>query len=355
MPGIAGAGETDGDRGAVRTRLIQVDANRPDPAALAEAARVLNGGGLVAFATETVYGLGGIATRADSVARIFAAKGRPAINPLIVHVASAEQARQCAGHWPERARRLASSFWPGPLTIIVPRSSQIPDSVTASKPTVALRVPAGRVALGLIEHVGLPLAAPSANRSNRLSPSRAAHVLADLEGRIDLILDSGPTELGLESTVIDLTGEFPTLLRPGPIAVAEIEHALGGTPIVELTPGESSDRPSSPGQMPVHYAPRTRAVRTESMREHFLEAAPERKAVLILGEHAGPPPLAQVLFRLDTPESAAHQLYEVLHRCDALEVELIVVVMPPDRPEWRAIRDRLIRATRPLAPGESLK
>ncbi len=187
-------------------------------------------GGLVAFATETVYGLGGIATDVESVARIFEAKGRPAINPLIVHVASIAQARDCVTEWPVAAESLARRFWPGPLTLVLNRADIIPDLVTAGKDTVAVRVPAGKVALALLERLGLPISAPSANRSNRLSPTRAEHVLADLDGRIDLIIDSGPTAIGLESTVLDLTTTPPRLLRPGPITSRELEAVLGIEP-----------------------------------------------------------------------------------------------------------------------------
>ncbi len=189
----------------MKTRVLQVDPQQPAPGALEDAAEVLFKKGLVAFATETVYGLGALATDAAAVERIYQAKGRPAFNPLIVHVDGISQARQCASDWPEAADRLAGMFWPGPLTLVLRRSSLIPDVVTAGRDTVALRVPLPLVARSLIAQVGQPLAAPSANRSNRLSPTRAEHVLADLGGLIELILDSGPTSFGLESTVVDLT------------------------------------------------------------------------------------------------------------------------------------------------------
>ena len=221
---------------------------------LDQAAGVL-GGGLVSFATETVYGLGAIAIDSAAVGRIYTAKGRPGLNPVIVHVAAIEQARGCVAKWPEAAERLASQFWPGPLTLVLPRARVIPDIVTAGRETVAVRVPAGRVALELIARTGQPLAAPSANRSNRLSPTQAAHVLADLDGRIDLVLDSGPTSVGLESTVLDLSSQPPRVLRPGPIARTMLERALGGIKITEHAAGTSSDQPASPGQLPVHMRP----------------------------------------------------------------------------------------------------
>lgn len=337
--------------GSRRTRVIRLDPDHPDPSALDEAVDILTRRGLVAFATETVYGLGAIATEPDAVARIFAAKGRPAINPLIVHVAGCDQARECVSGWPDEASVLASRFWPGPLTMVLPRSDLIPDVVTAGRSTVGLRCPSGKVPLGLIERCGRPLAAPSANRSNRISPTRAEHVLADLDGRVDLILDSGPTALGLESSVIDLSGASPHLLRPGPIAVAEIEAALGGRGVTAPSAGTATERPLSPGQLAIHYAPRTPAYRIESPGELAgLPASLDPLALIVIGpaDIPGPDP-ATARFHLESPATASRRLYDVLHRCDEMQPAGIVVVMPPDRPEWLAVRDRLIRATRPLA------
>src|SRR5579864_4916197 len=192
--------------------VLTVDPQAPDAAAIAEAAALLRAGGLVAFPTETVYGLAANALSADAVSRIFAAKGRPAGNPVIVHVADAAGARALVDDWPAAAERLAERFWPGPLTLVLPRSRQVPDLVTAGGSTVGVRVPAHPVALALLHACGLPLAAPSANRSTRLSPTRAAHVLGDLGDRIDLLLDGGATPGGLESTVLDLTAAPPRLL-----------------------------------------------------------------------------------------------------------------------------------------------
>jgi L-threonylcarbamoyladenylate synthase len=333
-----------------RTRVWTVDPEEPDPAALAEAARVLREGGLVAFATETVYGLGAVATEERAVARIFAAKGRPASNPVIVHVAGIGQARTCVVAWPEAAEELARRFWPGPLTLVLNRCGRIPDIVSAGQPTVAVRAPAGRVARGLIERAGQPIAAPSANRANRLSPTRCEHVLTDLDGRIDLVLDSGPTAVGLESTVLDLTRQPPRLLRPGPISSRELESVLPGRALVIPPAGESVERPSSPGRMPVHYAPRTPSFRVDSIEELARISDPAGMAVIAIGE--GPAPLGALLmpvFPLETPAQASRHLYETLHHCDALGLRSILVVMPPDRPEWQAVRDRLLRATRPLA------
>jgi L-threonylcarbamoyladenylate synthase len=331
--------------------MILVDPDQPSAAVLEDAAAVLAQGGLVAFATETVYGLGAVATDAAAVARIFDAKGRPAFNPLIVHLEGIAQARQCTAAWPETADRLAGRFWPGPLTLVLPRSSVIPRIVTGGRETVALRVPAPAVARGLIERVGRPLAAPSANRSNRVSPTRAEHVLADLDGRIELILDSGPTTVGLESTVLDLTRSPLRILRPGPIGPAEIEGCLEGLDQVESVRLDmtTSEVAASPGMLPVHYAPRTLAWRVESVEGLLSIPWPARAAVLVLGTPILPE-LPPSLYRVDLadPEIAGPSLYAVFHQLDALGMDLIVIMMPPDQPEWSAVRDRLIRATRPV-------
>ena len=334
------------------TRLIVVDPDQPDPTALETAAKVLKDGGLVAFATETVYGLGAIATLPRAVSRIFAAKERPAINPVIVHVAGVAQAGDCVSAWPATAQRLAARFWPGPLTLVLERSGIIPDQVTAGHDTVAVRAPAGKVASGLLARTGQPIAAPSANLANRISPTRAEHVLADLEGRIDLIIDSGPTAIGLESTVLDLTTPAPRLLRPGPVSIAELESALAES-VVENLATSSSSRLSSPGQMPIHYAPLTHAFRVDSSGELGRMGYCENTALVVIGDH-DTLPLSGVAacFALKTPDEAARQLYDILHRCDVLRVGSIIVVMPPDEPAWKAVRDRLSRATRPVGDVE---
>lgn len=335
--------------------MIQVDPDTPSADALAEAASVLARGGLVAFATETVYGLGAVATDPAAVARIFAAKGRPRFNPLIVHVDEIALARSVTAGWTESAERLASAFWPGPLTLVLPRSPSIPDQVTGGRETVAVRAPRPLVARSLIARVGLPLAAPSANRSNRLSPTRAEHVLADLDGLIDVVLDSGPTAIGLESTVLDLTSSPFRILRPGPIGPEQISECLGGTEAVEFVEEEkaaghsTSEPPASPGMLDVHYAPRTPTVRVDSIDELTAIAWPERSAVVVLGpEREVDERPNQVLVRLPDPETAAQRLYQVLHDCDALNLELIVIVMPPNERSWRTVRDRLVRAARPF-------
>jgi L-threonylcarbamoyladenylate synthase len=333
--------------------VIQVDPEHPSLGALEEAAGVLAQGGLVAFATETVYGLGAISTNSAAVSRIFEAKGRPSFNPLIVHVNGTSQARLATSTWPEGAERLAGHFWPGPLTLVLPRSDWIPRIVTGGRETVAVRVPEPLVARRLIERVGLPLAAPSANRSNRLSPTRAEHVLAELDGRIEMILDSGPTTLGLESTVLDLTHTPLRILRPGPIGPEEIERCLGELSHIETSredvTSEASGQPASPGMFPVHYAPRTPALRVEAVEELAVISWPERAAIVTLGRGQLPQlPFVLHLAQLPDPRSASRRLYAVLRDLDGLNLDLIVVLMPPDQAQWSAVRDRLIRATKPV-------
>ncbi len=332
------------------TRVIAVDPDRPDPAAIAEAAAILRRGGLVAFATETVYGLGADATDPAAVARIFEAKGRPATNPLIVHVADETAARASVAAWPPRAATLARRFWPGPLTLVLPRSPLIPDVVTAGQDTVGVRVPRPEVARALIRAAGRPIAAPSANRSTGISPTEARHVLKDLDGRVDLILDAGPTAVGLESTVLDLSGDLPRVLRPGTVTSEQLAEALGETVAGRLDPGEIAEVARSPGLMAVHYAPRTPTYRWESP-ESLMTPPGGPHAVLIIGPPR-PAGLADPVTtaRLESPEGAARDLYRVLHDWDALGLDAILILPPPDEPRWRAVRDRVWRASRPW-PG----
>jgi L-threonylcarbamoyladenylate synthase len=318
-----------------------------DAAAIAKGATLLRGGGLVAFPTETVYGLAANAFDSKAVAGIFAAKGRPGVNPLIVHVAELEEARRMAGSWPPLAQCLAERFWPGPLTLIVPTSPDISDLVTAGGPTVALRVPAHPVALALLRESGLPLAAPSANRSSRLSPTRAEHVLADLDGRIDMVLDGGPAAGGIESTVLDVSVAPPQLLRPGPVSPGDIEAVIGKIGRESMTSPGAPLR--SPGLLARHYAPRTPLEcvvddgwsRVRTLLEHHL-----RVGWLTIGESSCnlDPPNGAILAMPVEPATYAAQLYAALHTMDAMRLDRIVVALPPPCDAWLAIRDRLQRA-----------
>jgi L-threonylcarbamoyladenylate synthase len=332
-----------------KTRRLVVDPDHPDDAALKEAAAVLRAGGLVAFPTETVYGLGADATNPQAVARIYAAKGRPPTNPLIVHSHDVASIRESVAIWPSAAAKLAERFWPGPLTLVLPRSPLVTDAATAGQETVGVRVPDCTVARRLFVWFGSrPVAAPSANRSTQVSPTRAEHVLKDLDGRIDLILDSGPTPIGIESTVLDLTTEPPRLLRPGAISAAQIASVLG----VEISTGTvsagSETALSSPGQMAVHYAPRARVALIGPEVIASLPAAPgERYAVLVAG-HELPADGGTPVFRVDwlDPALAARELYATLHRADEEAVDFLYVVLPPREDAWLAVRDRLWRASR---------
>jgi L-threonylcarbamoyladenylate synthase len=337
------------------TPIIPVDPDHPDPRVIAEAAQILREGGLVAFATETVYGLGADATNPTAVARIFEAKGRPSTNPLIVHVHDKTAAKGCLASWPDRAEILAERFWPGPLTLVLPRSRIIPDLVTAGQNTVGVRVPNLGVARWLLLETGRPIAAPSANRSMGVSPTLAKHVFDDLDGKVDLILDSGPTTIGIESTVLDLSGPIPTILRPGEITTEQIAEVLG-------EPIESAGQTGpakSPGQMAIHYAPRTTAYRVDRDR---LPAEPIAGwfALLVIGDMPEPWAVFGNPFTwrvkhliLPDPTQASRHFYLRLHELDDLGHDYLIVVPPPDEPQWRAIRDRIWRATEPW-PGKDV-
>ncbi|MFL5243183.1 MAG: L-threonylcarbamoyladenylate synthase [Gemmataceae bacterium] len=331
------------------TRVIQVNSDAPEPALIAEAADILRAGGLVAFPTETVYGLGANALDAAAVARVFAAKGRPAKNPLIVHVAELELAVNLVPHWPEAAAQLSKRFWPGPLTLVLERKPSIPDIVTAGGPTVALRMPAHRVALALLRAAQIPVAAPSANRSTYLSPTRAEHVLSGLDSRIDLLLDAGSTPGGIESTVLDLTTSPPRLLRPGLIALADLEVAVGKidqSPVAETL---RSPPLKSPGMLQRHYAPRAKldGVEKEAMARALEHARNGLStSLLTFGPSAtAPNPFLTIVAMPTEPGRYAAQLYAALHECDRAGANRIVVALPPDRPEWLAVRDRLKKAS----------
>ncbi len=323
----------------MKTERLLLDPQHPDPALIAQAADVLRRGGLVAFPTETVYGLGANALDAAAVARIFTAKGRPSNNPLIVHVADMEQIAELTASRPAAFSTLTTAFWPGPLTLVLPRSAAVPDIVTGGGPTVALRMPAHPVALALLRETKLPLAAPSANRSTELSPTCAEHVLRGLAGRIDLILDAGPTTAGIESTVLDLTRQPPRLLRPGPITSAEIEAVIGPITSVISTNVEEKMPLMSPGMLPRHYAPRTPLELGDV--ERVRELAREGKRVGWVTWSATPETNAATREMPTNAVEYAAKLYAVLHELDVLGLDRIIVETLPVGDEWLAIRDRI--------------
>jgi L-threonylcarbamoyladenylate synthase len=286
------------------------------------AAALIRSGGLVAFPTETVYGLGANAFDAAAVARIFTVKGRPRQSPLIVHVDSIDMARTLVLDWPDSADRLARRFWPGPLTLVLPKQPSIPDIVTAGLPTVGLRVPSHPLALALIRAAGVPIAAPSANPFTRLSPTTAEHVRQSLGNAVDLVLDGGPATVGIESTVLSLAGE-PRLLRPGVIPLPEIESLIGP---LRLAEGAAMGAPSSPGKHARHYRPLVLLAAGDP-------APAGRGGWLRIGREMPAEPAAY-----------AAMLYAALHRLDAQDLDWIAVERPPDTPEWAGILDRLTRA-----------
>lgn len=349
----------------VLAKVTWPDAASPPPAAtaaaLAAAAERLASGQLVAIPTETVYGLAANALDPDAVALIFRAKGRPATNPLIVHVADVAMAKRFASDWPEVAERAAAAFWPGPLTLVVNKTSAVPDSVTAGGATVAVRCPSLLLTRKLIEAADCPLAAPSANRSEAVSPTTAQHVLEGLGNRVGMILDAGPCEHGLESTVLDCTVTPPRILRPGPISAAQLSEVLGCT--VATAPqapsaasaeaGQGSASVArSPGQQPRHYAPRTplevtsdapavvKALLTAGQRVGWLARFPAHTSVRELAASAG----LLVIPMPETPAAYGKGLYATLHALDQRGLDRLVVDAVPDDSDWAAVRDRLQRA-----------
>ncbi len=309
---------------------LLVNPTAPDPAAIRLAADALRAGRLVAFPTETVYGLGANALDTAAVARVFAAKGRPAVNPLIIHAADRAAAASLTADWTPAADKLATAFWPGPLTLVLTKTADIPSAVTAGGPTVAVRVPAHPVALALLIAAGVPVAAPSANRSGELSPTTAAHVRASLGDRIDVLLDGGACPGGLESTVVDVTGDVVRLLRPGLISVAQLEAVVGPVTVGANAPGVLP----SPGMLTKHYSPRTAIEVAETQEEADFLANLYETAGLKVARYAVPP----------DPSAAAASLYADLHALDAGGFDRIIATLPSDADDWRAVRDRLTRA-----------
>jgi len=314
-------------------------------AEIGRAAQLLRAGRLVAFPTETVYGLGANALDAEAVARIYVVKGRPGTSPLIVHLASIEMAQSLVAGWPEIADRLARKFWPGPLTLVLEKQLEkqpIPAIVTAGLSTVGLRMPAHPIALALIQAAGVPVAAPSANRFTELSPTTADHVRRSLGSDVDLIVDGGPCQIGIESTVLSLAGSQPILLRPGGIARADIESVIGPVAIAqELQAGAHP----SPGLHPRHYSPRTSLYLAANGK--LPDQGQEQGHGLYLRHH-NPPSRTNITLTIhQMPQSAADYaaaLYDVLHRADAGNYDWIAVDIPPNTPAWEAVHDRLRRA-----------
>ena len=333
---------------AVESELLSIETPEAQAEAVARAAAVLRGGGVVAVPTETVYGLAANALDEAAVAGIFEAKNRPAENPVIVHVADESMARDCVANWPETAQALAAAFWPGPLTLVLPKAEVIPSIVTAGGDTVGVRQPRHPFMQELIRTCRFPLAAPSANLSNHLSPTTAPHVQTQLAGRIPLVIDGGAAQVGIESTVVDLTGETLRVLRPGMVSAEAIAAVL---PDVKVTAGNDEGTLKSPGQLKRHYAPNARLLvmnweEEEDLENQIAYSRTPHDRVFVMAHTVVVPGtrFGRVSVLPNDPEAYARALYGELHACDAEGAELICVEAVPKTDEWMAICDRLTRA-----------
>ena len=315
------------------------------------ATAILRRGGLVAFPTETVYGLGADASNPTAVARIFAAKGRPTNHPIIVHLGSVEQLSRWAIDIPPAAYALAQSFWPGPLTLILKRHPQVLDAVTGGQDSIGLRVPGHPVAQALLAAFGGGIAAPSANRFGRISPTSAAHVREELGGAVDAILDGGACQVGIESTILDLSGGQARLLRPGAISAAAIEAVLG-QPLATA----SRDAPRASGTLASHYAPQTplSLVHPDDLQADIKRQTEQGARVAVLARSAAIP-CSQCTWQIMPAEPAdyARELYARLRALDALQLDRILIEALPAEPGWQAVRDRLARAAHESDPREA--
>ena len=309
---------------------------------IADAVRVLRDGGLVAFPTETVYGLGANARDPNAVARIFEAKGRPAAHPLIVHLAETELAMAWAGRWPDEAALLAAHFWPGPLTLVLPRADHVLDEITGGQSTVALRVPDHPIALELLAAFGDGVAAPSANRFGSVSPTTAAHVALELGDTVDLILDGGACRVGVESTIVDLASHSPRILRPGGVSREALEEVLART-----VPVVASSEIRVPGSLDSHYAPRATVIAVDaSVVERTVRAELESGARVVLLGPLAVDEVAHIVLP-STPALAARRLYSALREVDERGFDVAVVALPSEHGLGLAVADRLRRASAP--------
>jgi L-threonylcarbamoyladenylate synthase len=338
--------------------VLAVDAVVPDPRVIEAAVRVLRSGGLVAVPTETVYGLAARLFDPAALARVFAAKSRPAAHPLIAHVEGAEQGRSLAAPWPKRADRLASAFWPGPLTMVVGRASHVPPEASGGGDSIAVRAPSHAVARAVIVALGEPIAAPSANRYQGVSPTTAPHVVNELGNAVDLVLDAGPCAVGIESTVVDVRGPRARVLRPGAVDLASLRLVEPDVEAAART-AEAGESRASPGMDARHYAPRAKLLIADTWEEarrtaHQLAAQGARVGLVTYEAAPGHPHEssvreAQVLVHALSrdPVEYARDLYATLHDLDDADVEVIVVQGVPREEAWWAVADRLRRGARP--------
>ncbi|MEW6207369.1 MAG: L-threonylcarbamoyladenylate synthase [Acidobacteriota bacterium] len=322
---------------------LKLDPNNPQPEVIHQAASIIRRGGLVAFPTETVYGLGADALNAEAIKRIFEAKGRPSDNPLIVHVDSGEMLSRVAEGVSEEAQRLIEKFWPGPLTLVLHRRKKVPSIVSAGLATIAARMPENKIALELIRQSNTPIAAPSANLSGRPSPTRAEHVAADLAERVDMILDGGETRIGIESTVLDMTGARPLILRKGWITEEQIAEVIGAVGVAH----SEEEMSRSPGTRHRHYSPRARVVLIErASAEEICRKYLEQGTVGFLGHtrlKIDDPRFISIVLKNDAREYA-RLIYSALREMDEKRVDAIIVEAISEAGEGAAVMDRLRRA-----------
>ena len=344
--------------GMMRTKIVKIDEFHMDQEAIREVGEILRSGGLVAFPTETVYGLGANGLNEEAAAKIYAAKGRPSDNPLILHITCMEELRPLAAEISPRAEALAEAFWPGPMTMIFKKTDLVPHTTTGGLDTVAVRMPSHPVARELIRAAGVPIAAPSANTSGRPSPTKAAHVIEDMDGRIDMIVDGGEVGIGLESTIIDVSEGTPSVLRPGYITMEKLRKVIGTVTVDQASLGQMAPgvRPKAPGMKYRHYAPRaemtlfrgSEKASVRAIRKALAEAAAEgKKAGVICTEESFDcyeAPVKKCVGSRKDPEMIAHNLYDVLRAFDGEGVDCIFSESFDDNPLSGAIMNRLVKA-----------
>ena len=342
----------------MKTKLLKISPEKPEPALVAEAAKVLQEGGLVAFPTETVYGLGGNGLDQEACKKIYSAKGRPSDNPLILHISQISELRPIVREIPPGAQKLMDAFWPGPLTMIFPKSDIVPLTTTGGLDTVAVRFPSHPVAIAIIRATGLPIAGPSANSSGKPSPTRASHVEFDLSGKIDMIVDGGAAEWGLESTIVDVSGETPVILRPGAITKEMMEQVVGG---VLIDPGilqkpTDSLRPKAPGMKYTHYSPVAKVTLVQGSKQGVIhkinglcadDSVQGKKTGVLATEETKEQYHADVVLSLgkrEKLEEIGANLFKQLRKFDFLGVDTVYAETFPEEGEGLAIMNRLNKA-----------
>lgn len=342
----------------METRLIKISTENPEAELVEEAARVLKEGGLVAFPTETVYGLGGNGLNSEACKKIYFAKGRPSDNPLILHISQISELRPIVREIPQGAQKLMDAFWPGPLTMIFPKSDIVPLTTTGGLDTVAVRFPSHPVAIAIIRASGLPIAGPSANSSGKPSPTRASHVVFDLSGKIDMIVDGGAAEWGLESTIVDVTGEVPIILRPGAITKEMMEAVVDKVLIDPAILSKPSDdlRPKAPGMKYTHYSPVAKVTLVKGAVDAVIrkvnqlcaiDSAHGKKTGVMATEETREFYQADVVLSLgkrEKPEEIGANLFKVLRKFDFLGVDTVYSEVFPEEGEGLAIMNRLNKA-----------